>query len=559
MPHLRAIISIIIAFILTPLPILNADAIVSYAFPRPVSKVSSQPLAIVATFTSLSLYWKPETGSDGDMGLVRYRKKGTSVWYQGHPLWFDGRNQPQIPARNGEFRGSIVSLASGTEYEIQVMNAATGELVTGKAKSWSNVFPVAKTVTVGNSTRQTLTIDESGTASGYILYTAAAGTTATLDAENAVDSNIVMNGSYIIIRGLTLKGARRIGILLGADAHHVVIEGNDISGFGRIAADGWGEPNDGGIIHWNSKASVTAFVIQNNKIHHPRSDANNWHEYRAAQQTYHPTGARAIGLWTPGSNNVIRFNDIYSDDNHYFADGIGGGWGASFRGFPGADSDIIGNRVTYAWDDGIESDGGNQNVRIAGNYIDRIYHAISASPVSVGPLYVYRNVSYLTAIDPIESKGSFLKIQTRIQDGVFYGDSGVYVYHNTLYRTASTVGTKVGVQPSGTELLNVVTLNNIFHVADKAIDDPSMNASNSFDYDLYWGYLKTAPYQEPHGTKQFPLYDAAAASGPYTLVSKSPGQDDGAVIPNFSQGYLGSAPDRGAQERDANPLKFGVR
>jgi len=439
------------------------------------------------------------------------------------------------------------------------MNGSTGELVTATAKTWSATFPVAKTVTLGNSSRQTLTISESGTASGYILYTAAPGATATLDGENAVTSNIVVNGSYIIIRGLTLKGAKRVGILLGEDAHHVVIERNDISGFGRIAADGWGEPNDGGIMHWNSKQSVTAFVIQNNKIHHPRSDSNNWREYRPSKQTSHPTGARAIGFWTPGSNNVIRFNDIYSDDDHYFADGIGGGWGGTFRGFPGADSDIIGNRVTHAWDEGIESDGGNQNVRIGGNYLDEIYHAISASPVSIGPLYVYRNVSHRTSVDGIVSKGSFLKIQSRTQEGVFYGNSRVYVYHNTLYRTSPTVGTKVGVQPSGSDLVNVVTLNNIFHVADKPIDDPSMDPSNLFDYDLYWGYLNTGTNQERHGIRQLPQYDASAVSGPYTLKSRSPGQDDGVYIPNFNRAYKGSAPDRGAQERDAGPLMFGTR
>ena len=56
---------------------------------------------------------------------------------------------------------------------------------------------------------------------------------ATLDANNAVDWNVVVSAPYVIVRGLTLKGAKRDGIRLLAPAHHVVIEDNDISNWGR--------------------------------------------------------------------------------------------------------------------------------------------------------------------------------------------------------------------------------------------------------------------------------------------------------------------------------------
>src|SRR3954454_14665332 len=64
----------------------------------------------------------------------------------------------------------------------------------------------------------------------------------------------------------------------------------------------------------------------------------------------------------------------------------------SFTGFPGADSDIYGNIIRYCADDAIEADGGGMNVRIWGNYIDGTSTVFSFSPLSLGPVYLSRNV-----------------------------------------------------------------------------------------------------------------------------------------------------------------------
>jgi hypothetical protein len=45
-----------------------------------------------------------------------------------------------------------------------------------------------------------------------------------------------------------------------------------------------------------------------------------------------------------------------------------------------------------AWDDGIEAEGGNTNVRIWGNYLDRTAPASRPTITSQGPVYVFRNV-----------------------------------------------------------------------------------------------------------------------------------------------------------------------
>ena len=46
--------------------------------------------------------------------------------------------------------------------------------------------------------------------------------------------------------------------------------------------------------------------------------------------------------------------------------------------------------------------------------------------------------------------------------------------------------------------------------------------------------------------------------GKYVLTSTSPGYDAGEVLPNFSDGFTGIAPDVGAHEASTAPMEFGV-
>src|SRR6185369_10674696 len=131
---------------------------------------------------------------------------------------------------------------------------------------------------------------------------------------------------------------------------------------------------------------------QKNRIHHPRTDSNSWGEYRAKYSTSHPSGPQGIYLIHGAGHYVIRYNDIYSDLDHMFNDAMGGDENFSDNGFPNRDSDIYGNRLGNAWDDAIESEGGNNNVRIWGNYIDQTATGVASSSTYFGPLYIFRNV-----------------------------------------------------------------------------------------------------------------------------------------------------------------------
>ncbi|MCX7825409.1 MAG: hypothetical protein N2689_07610, partial [Verrucomicrobiae bacterium] len=53
-------------------------------------------------------------------------------------------------------------------------------------------------------------------------------------------------------------------------------------------------------------------------------------------------------------------------------------------------------------------------------------------------------------------------------------------------------------------------------------------------------------------------FDPTTKTGRFHLAPDSPGAGAGQPIPNFSDGYTGRAPDIGAHQRGAPPMRFGV-
>lgn len=532
----------------------------SFRFPTSGRRRASAALTLVPTFETIGVYWKAASEGAGGEALVRYRPAGEPGWRQAQALWFDGRVHAARPQRSREYRGSIVSLRPGVRYEVEALLTRTGEFARGEVSTWKNDFPVGARVTVPRRSTQTLRVDKPGRPGAYVLYAPAAGRRAEIDVSGRSDYAVRVRASYVIIRGLTLRGAKIHGIYLDEGVHDVVIEDNDISGWGRKAADGWGVNMDSAISGATKGANQRRFVIQRNRIHDPRAGANSWAQPRGKDRNRHPKGPQGISLYDTAGNHVIRFNAIYSSEN-YFNDGMGSYHNFSYGGFPGPDSDIYGNSVSQVWDDAIESEGGNSNVRIWGNYLDRFYVALGLSPTVLGPVYVFRNVTDRSQYVPDRNmnSGVFIKAQAREIKGVNFGGGRVYVYHNTNYRRSKAEGVRLGIQPSGTQLMNYVTRNNILDNTEASIRDKSREASNSFDFDVYQGALDTdRTRHERSGWKARPVYDPSSGSGAYGLSETSPGHDSCVVLPNFNDDYRGAGPDCGAQERGKAPLSFGV-
>jgi hypothetical protein len=396
----------------------------------------------VPTYESVGLYWTDPTGNSKEGCAVRYRKAGASAWSEGHPLWYD--------ARNDECRGSLVHLTPGTSYEVEL--GAAKSWVRGVVFStWSDALPIARVIEVPSG-GATLRITEGGTPAGYVVYQGAPG--AVLDAQDLHINNVELNASYVIVRGLTLLGAQRDAIRISPSVTDVVIEDNAISGWGRPRVPGAtiGLPMDSAIrAVCNTGPTLQRVTIQRNRIRDPRYPAQPWGEATAAG------GPQGITFTNCGGNHVIRHNEIASDDpRRYFNDALGGEENFSDGGFPNRDSDIYRNRISGAWDDAIEAEGANMNVRIWGNAIDRAAIGIATAVTHRGPLYVFgnehRHSRRLSEKPPeADDRGPMIKAG----DVDRYGGGRRYIFDNKGYDVAHGISGSTK-QP----LTNTVSRNN---------------------------------------------------------------------------------------------------
>jgi hypothetical protein len=528
----------------------------------------------VATFESVGLYWSapPPPGASGCQ--VQYRKTSECAWSAALPLWFD--------TRDDECRGALVHLTPGTDYVVQlgIGDTFTHELA---IRTWSDAFPIGETIVLPATSSDSLVITEGGTADAYKLYTAAPGGS-TIDVANARATNVTISAPYVIIRGLTLRGAQQHGIRLNDGAHDVVIEDNDIAGWGRIDTDAgalgassvvWGVYGDSGV--YSASMTVERVIIQRNRIHHPRTDSNSWGENRVKYNSAHPRGPNGIYLIRTAGHIVIRYNDIYSDLDHMYNDVIGGDENFSDNGFPNRDSDIYGNRLGHAWDDAIEAEGGNKNVRIWGNYMDRTTTGVATSSTFHGPVYIFRNVFNRARTNQTVSLDQDSRLYFGKSGSVSpWGRGRRYMFHNTLLQPTDPsamlpLGAGSGISGNGTDrpIENTITRNNIWHIWKPwwASIDTRGGTGNDFDYDLYNGNISAhagaeangidlgdtgAPqYEEGHGWRN-------EAGGRYQLAPGSRGHDQGASIPNFNDDHRGAKPDIGAHEGGSPDMQIGA-
>jgi len=229
--------------------------------------------------------------------------------------------------------------------------------------------------------------------------------------------------------------------------------------------------------------------------------------------------------------------------------------------------------VKHAWDDGIEAEGANRNVRIWGNYIDQTAIGIATTVVHNGPLYMFRNVynrSRMKADKALDNddRQNFAKSGTASD----FGDGRRYVFHNTLLQAkqdgvTNGLGAGGGIIAAGstTPLTNTMSRNNILHVWKASNDSirTQGGGKNDLDYDLRNGGISAYSGAEANGWVGVPVYKtghgwASWDGGNYQLDASSPGFDKGMRLPNFNDGFGGSGPDVGAHESGSAPMKLGV-
>jgi len=201
-------------------------------------------------------------------------------------------------------------------------------------------------------------------------------------------------------------------------------------------------------------------------------------------------------------------------------------------------------------------------VRVWGNYLTQCMVMIGNAATSIGPLYIWRNVANRSQSQPDAGGLYFLKMG--YAGGEKWMTGSQYIFHNTLYRADKWLPR--GGLGGNRIVKHVVSRNNILQVrspSDRSLSEDERNIDNDYNYDLYNGQIPTGA--EPQGIRGEPVYTAGAGFDPVTLTGTfqlapgSSGAGTGEVIPNFSDGFTGAAPDMGAHQRGAPPMRFGVK
>lgn len=518
----------------------------------------------VTTYECAGFYWK--TNNKGECN-VRYRDAKSGTWEQGLVLSYD--------ARDGEYRGSIVGLIPNTVYEAELN--VSGLKSTLKFSTRNDVFPIGKTTILpAGESDKLIVINESGSPNAYHLVTVPLNSKSVVNIKNVYDYGVEIDADYVIVRGIEIRNAAIHGIVIKKNRHDVVVEQCHITFWGRVGGPRTFGNHDGdmdsGVF---GEAGCKNITVQRNLIDNPRGGSNDW-------ETGHPSGPQGITFMQNLGGNVVRYNELVTTEDHGFNDGIGGGDNFSWEGNMNRDADIYGNIIRSAWDDAIECEGANMNVRIWGNYVHFYYNGIATATTSKGPLYIFRNVLGESRKSHRSFQGGAL-IKTGERNE--YGGGRKYIFHNTA------------VQPNGAYNVftshvnpNCVSRNNIFDVPGQLATHEEKEPASDYDYDFFSGTEKGTA-KELHGKEMH-----APALGPFFIPSysldfypssslisrisgkhpieygdktivitdpvvqlKSPLIDSGVVLPGFNTNFKGEAPDLGAFEIGNPPLLYGRR
>ena len=246
-------------------------------------------------------------------------------------------------------------------------------------------------------------------------------------------------------------------------------------------------------------------IVQRNKIHDPIANSCNWSSVPQALQdrknnpiSSHPAGPRGIALVRGVTESVFRYNHVYAKfedrKNHYFSDIL-------MRKTGGAESDIdvYGNDFGNGWDDGIEIEGLNRNIRVWNNAIHDVYQGVASDRndlVYYGPVYIWRNVITNLAKDPNDKDGRYAGFKLDNQRG----KGGIYLFNNTVSGLGGQY-TKPSSTISNGPQYNLTAWNNIFEVnSSRSYKDDTKNSKGELN-GLITGQLNYNAFS--HGSNEY--------------------------------------------------------
>jgi len=532
---------------------------------------------VTALGVSLSL-----TGDDNMNAkvAVRFREQYSSTWRIGLPLF---RVRPETVTGysvSPQFAGSIFDLRPATTYEIELratdsdgpIDQVINLIATTRAVPRDPASPRLVQVNDVNGLRLalnnaqpgdiiqladgvyspgTLSITRSGTAQNPIVIRGTSQQGTILDGGNCAACNVieVYGTGYVHIERMTIQNAVQ------------AIKFQSQNQKGNVVRRVHIRNTTSGI---TSQANQLDYYISDNILEGRLSWSNVYWDDGGVH-------ANDDGINIRGSGIVIGYNRI-------------SGYGDAMKTEQAGSraNDFYGNDVLWTYDNGVELDGGERNIRLLRNRFTNTFAAISVQPVYGGPAYIIRNVVVNVAYAQIKFHGLGT---TPPQE-----TSGILVYNNTFVSPDHALENYASLTAH-----NFVLKNNMFvgprPSSERTVSWNTPTNKALFDYNGYYPDGMMYFYVEAiAGFQTYPNLAALQAGGYYeangrilnegmfanglaplsdyrtyiqpadlTLAFGSNAVDAGIVLPSVNDNFSGSAPDLGALEQGAEMPTYGVR
>lgn len=538
----------------------------------------NEPQAI-PTYHCMSLYWDIPFGGELDSNsesvypcTVQYKKHTESTWLDGLELFWHPYDH--------EFKGSVVHLAPDTVYDFKLTCNGITKTISMKTLCEPDNLPInSTTIIYSSTTKLDYTSLTSGSALGYNVYDGQNTATISGSLNPAVR---FMDRSYIILKNFIIDGAYN-PIAVRGNCKNVILQNITFRNVnGQYESSGVASKSSHMILVVALKTTdntrVRRLTIEKCKVENLNYSANTWFEYHpdpsvnSDYTTKHPAGSCAVRIQGGMEKQlIVRYNEFCSSDGKFYEDVIQAQIGGGF----GEDSDIYGNYLEYAADDGIEPDEGGMNNRLFGNYIGNCLVGVSSQSLRYGPLYVFRNIYekvapvYATSLDTTYG-GEFAKIGP----GAAWMEKMEshypleYWFNNTILNRDSE-GCYNGFYGVSGPKPNIVIKNNIVEcrtpanwgivVADVNSPNVDYNFCNELVYPLSSNVNGTTNTSFSGFYNSLSYWNSTTGEADTFLNSISDGYDQGVKINNFTTFFdSGDYPDAGAMDHESNTsMKFG--
>nr|WP_136250255.1 right-handed parallel beta-helix repeat-containing protein [Ningiella ruwaisensis] len=505
---------------------------------------------------------------------IDFRPLHSDEWRRGYPL----RHDPV----SGSYSTSLVNLDANSSYEVRFHFELSDTFSNKKSNKIPNKIPAissfkTRATQIHVKPKNTILLSDIYEGGDLDLsqvtfkreegeWIKIIGDVPVIANEQADAALFLGSQSHIILKNITVKGGKRYGISAN-EAHHIWIDGCDISDFGReasvvIKGQSYASTKDDKPINYDAgifliKSGVV--TIENCKIHSPRVAANHWGHG-------HPRGASAMLISANHPDKklqgqyIIRNNHFYGAPDQRFNDVIE--TRANVRPLGGfiRDSAIYGNLLEYANDDLLELDGSQANILVYDNVLRQGYCGISLAPNMRGPNFIFNN----SIVDLGDERGSHWAAFK--MGGLFSAPAGQsHIFQNYIDVNSNGIATG-GIRGDSTFWVN--TKHNIFvlnHFRSSkrgyAIFDRSEFSLNEYMQDLVINHKskKRMYFSESLESREVPLgiNNAMLANEEDTnpKILKIEKQE---LIPNFSERALIKSPLKNSEQKDIQKLLVGA-